>query len=134
MTDDTVELTDKEGNKWLFSRSMSSVIGPIKQDGVGMQLPEGWVAVPTAITAQMSDALNQMAQCEGYIEKGYEDMLKAAPKLVLYGSTEAERPAKMPSLMDYAISLSEETRAAYLEECRAVVDYYKRRSAPEESK
>lgn len=38
-----------------------------------------WRLVPCDPTREMLDALNAMAQCEGYIEQGYDAMLKAAP-------------------------------------------------------
>jgi hypothetical protein len=38
-----------------------------------------WRMVPADQTAEMLDALNNMAQCEGHVELGYDAMLKAAP-------------------------------------------------------
>ncbi len=42
--------------------------------------PEGWVMVPREPTKEMLDALNSMAQCEGFIPEGYRAMLSAVPK------------------------------------------------------
>ena len=43
-------------------------------------LASDFCVVPRKITKEMSDALNAMAQCEGFIEEGYNDMIKVAEK------------------------------------------------------
>ena len=43
-------------------------------------LSSDFAVVPRKITKEMSDALNAMAQCEGFIEEGYNDMIKVAEK------------------------------------------------------
>ena len=41
-------------------------------------LSSDFAVMPRKITREMSDALNAMAQCEGFIEEGYDDMIKVA--------------------------------------------------------
>jgi hypothetical protein len=43
-------------------------------------LSSDFAVVPRKITEEMSSALNAMAQCEGFIEEGYNDMIKVAEK------------------------------------------------------
>lgn len=38
-----------------------------------------WRLVPCDPTREMLDAFNALAQCEGFVEEGYDAMLKAAP-------------------------------------------------------
>ena len=45
---------------------------------INAALASDFAVVPRKITKEMSDALNAMAQCEGFIEEGYNDMIKVA--------------------------------------------------------
>ena len=78
MTTDELRALLRDIDKNLFTAKFPQDFN--LRERIRAALSSDFAVVPRKITKEMSDALNAMAQCEGFIEEGYNDMIKVTEK------------------------------------------------------